>query len=181
MGNASLQGHRSSAEPRDYCCRHGNAAERKVGAGPKQILGVHNPPLGRTPSQLTLDSLSGNTEIQQQVSELWGLTGIAMQPAQEEEVGDPLLEDFKHLRRRIFHWHGETWEPASTMLSWSQHAASFSLMAPLPEQPDLCPIRVLEPEQTGGDVIPGPFEHLDLRSTGLGVQPALNSLHCNPW
>ena len=44
-----------------------------------------------------------------------------MQPAQEEEVGDPLLEDFKHLRRRIFHWHGET----SELPFWSQRAASL--------------------------------------------------------
>lgn len=28
---------------------------------------------------------------------------------------DPLLEDFKSLRRRIFHWHGERWLLPTTL------------------------------------------------------------------
>ena len=32
---------------------------------------------------------------------------ILLQRMQDDEMGDePLLEDFKVLRRRIFHWHG---------------------------------------------------------------------------
>ena len=56
------------------------------------------------------------------LAELDSMVRALYQRLQDDEAGDdPLLDDFKGLRRRIFHWHGQA--PRRTVLAVCHLAA----------------------------------------------------------